>query len=124
VTLAQLVLDVEARADSVVDPQTGILLLGQAVAGVVGYPPAMDLTDLNQWIKKTLPADKTIENIKSRSSTLLEMIFETSSPPYGHGTVLSSFMAYLKSSLYSHCKYSSLLEQGSGLLYRMRNIRK
>ncbi|KAL2802048.1 hypothetical protein BJX63DRAFT_426349 [Aspergillus granulosus] len=76
------------------------------------------------WIKKTLPADKSSKISKSRSSTLLEMIFETSSPPYGHGTVLSSFMAYLKSPLYSHCKYSSLLEQGSGLLYRMRNIRK
>jgi hypothetical protein len=32
----------------------------------VGYPPAMNLTDLNQWIKKTLPADKTIKNIKKQ----------------------------------------------------------
>ncbi|RAH82895.1 hypothetical protein BO86DRAFT_398582 [Aspergillus japonicus CBS 114.51] len=68
------------------------------------------------WIKKTLPEDETIRNIRKQKfnftrydfRNIVSSIWARDSPVFLHGL--------LKVFMYSHCKHSSLPEQGSGLL--------
>lgn len=103
---------------------------------MLGYPPAMDLADLNQWIKRTLPVeDKIIEDIKKQKfnftrddfRNIVSSIWARDSPIFLHGLLKVFIVFALQVFLFTGARIGALIPDAKhrkkrGLRYQVRGL--
>lgn len=93
----------------------------------------MDLTDFTQWIKKTLPEDETIRNIKKQKFNftrddfrkIVSSIWVRDSPVFLHGLLKVFIVFALQAFLFTGARIGALIPDAKdtevrGLRYEVR----